>query len=100
MTLRRASFLLAAMLALGLAPACSVDGKNHAPLPDASPATQDAGPGSLPYLAECVDDAQCMSGICFPFNAKGPHCTHACETNADCEAPSPGCSNNKVCKVP
>jgi hypothetical protein len=60
----------------------------------------DAPPGALPFLAECGEDEDCASGLCFNFNAKGLHCTHACQAAADCEAPSPGCSGMGVCKTP
>ena len=53
-------------------------------------------------MAECPlgDNAACSSGLCFEFNSKGPHCTHACTLDTDCEAPSPGCSGMGVCKAP
>jgi len=62
----------------------------------------DAGADLLPFMSECTlgaDDA-CETGICFDFNTKGPHCTHACEVDADCEDPSPGCNGMGVCKAP
>ena len=65
---------------------------------DASPppsgADASVGPDAalLPFMAECPlgDNAACSSGLCFEFNSKGPHCTHACTLDTDCEAPSPG----------
>ena len=63
-------------------------------------ALPDAQPGALPFLAACNDNAECASGLCFNFNAKGNHCTHGCQSAADCEAPSPGCSGMNVCKAP
>ena len=75
---------------------------------DASPPPSGAdasiGPDAalLPFMAECPlgDNASCASGLCFEFNSKGPHCTHACTLDTDCEAPSPGCSGMGVCKAP
>ena len=75
---------------------------------DADPNQPDAMPGSaIGYLQPCditndlCDTSQDLS--CFPFNMKGPHCTHTCvrdQADDDCEAPSPGCSGMGVCKVP
>jgi hypothetical protein len=86
----RRSLLLAALL-LGLAPACSEED---------APALPDAGTGDLPFLAVCTSNEECATGLCFNFNARGLHCTHACESAAECEAPSPGCNNMNVCKAP
>jgi len=58
------------------------------------------GAALLPFMSECDEDAQCDTGICHPFNAKGPHCSHACELAEDCEPPSPGCNGMGICKVP
>jgi hypothetical protein len=71
---------------------------------DGSAATDGGGEGGsdgglLPFLAPCSSDAQCVTGHCFPFNAKGPHCSQPCTTDQDCPAPSPGCSGMGVCKV-
>lgn len=52
------------------------------------------------FMAPCADDAECASGMCHDFKAKGPHCSHACESDADCESPSPGCNLMGVCKAP
>lgn len=54
----------------------------------------------LGFLETCADDADCESGICHVFNAKGPKCTLACQSAADCPPPSPGCNNMGVCKAP
>jgi hypothetical protein len=56
--------------------------------------------GDLPFLAACTASEQCASGLCFNFNARGLYCTHACESGAQCESPSPGCNNMNVCKAP
>lgn len=60
------------------------------------------GGGSLllPFMSECEEDAECETGMCHPFNAKGPHCSHTCSMDADCESPSPGCNMMGVCKAP
>jgi hypothetical protein len=64
----------------------------------------DDGPseaGALaPFLATCAVNADCASDVCFSFTSKGPHCTLACNADADCPAPSPGCSHMGVCKPP
>lgn len=69
---------------------------------DDDTAGADASTGDLPFLSECTlgMDEACASGLCFDFNAKGPHCTHGCDVDDDCEAPSPGCSGMGVCKAP
>jgi hypothetical protein len=66
----------------------------------ASDAAGDVDEGLLPFLAPCETNAQCETGLCFPFNAKGPQCTEPCSVDSDCPPPSPGCSNMKVCKSP
>lgn len=73
--------------------------------PDAAPGTVDAAPmgGTKNFMDPCPSgmDSECMTGlVCFNFQMKGPHCTHACTTAADCPAPSPGCSGMGVCKAP
>ena len=66
-----------------------------------APSGDDAGDsGLLGFLSACAKNEDCSTGLCFPFNAKGPHCTRPCQTDSDCAPPSPGCSNNKVCKLP
>lgn len=54
----------------------------------------------LPFMSDCEEDAQCESGLCYEFNAKGPHCTNPCESADDCPLPSPGCNGMGVCKAP
>jgi len=51
------------------------------------------------FLASCTLDTECATKLCFSFNAFGPHCSQPCANDIDCPAPSPGCSNNKVCKL-
>jgi hypothetical protein len=58
------------------------------------------GSGKLPFMAECTTDQECETGLCYPFNAKGPHCSKSCSADGDCPPPSPGCSNMGVCKAP
>ena len=65
-----------------------------------APDSGDSGeppPGS--FLATCTNDAECTTRLCFGFNAYGPHCSQSCQKDLDCPPPSPGCSNNKVCKL-
>ena len=64
-----------------------------------APDAADASVSSGAFLAPCTVDAECTTGRCFGFNAYGPHCTQSCQNDVDCPAPSPGCSNNKVCKL-
>jgi len=48
-------------------------------------------------------DDQCDTAngdMCFQFNEKGPHCTHACDGPEDCPEPSNDCNNMGVCKAP
>jgi hypothetical protein len=59
-----------------------------------------AGGGLVGFLEPCEEDADCETGLCHPFNAKGPRCTRPCEGDADCESPSPGCNMMGVCKAP
>jgi len=56
--------------------------------------------GLLPFLAACTQNAQCTTGLCFDFPAKGDFCTKPCTSPADCPAPSPGCNGKGVCKAP
>ena len=51
-------------------------------------------------MSECEEDAACETGLCYEFPAKGPHCTHGCETSQDCPPPSPGCNMMGLCKAP
>jgi hypothetical protein len=67
----------------------------------ATDGTGDAADGGLlSFMSPCTDNAQCATGLCFPFNAKGPHCSQHCMVTTDCPPPSPGCSNMNVCKAP
>jgi hypothetical protein len=61
---------------------------------------QGEGGGLLAFMSECEADAECETELCFEFNAKGPHCSHPCSSDAECESPSPGCNKMGVCKAP
>lgn len=58
------------------------------------------GSEMLPFMSECDTNEQCETGLCFPFNAKGPHCTQSCAGPEDCPPPADGCNNMGVCKAP
>ena len=52
------------------------------------------------FGATCAVDTDCEMGlVCFNFNMKGPHCTLACTSDADCPAPSSGCNGMGYCKI-
>jgi hypothetical protein len=57
-----------------------------------------------PYMCPCqLEDDTCAAAsgdLCWDFRAKGAHCTHACEVDGDCPAPSAGCNDKGVCKAP
>jgi len=58
----------------------------------------------IPFMCPCeVADDQCDTAagdMCFMFNERGPHCTHACDGAEDCPAPSNDCNGMGVCKAP
>ncbi len=58
------------------------------------------GAALLPFMSECEEDVECETGLCHNFNAKGPHCSHPCSMDGDCESPSPGCNMMGICKAP
>ena len=94
-----AGTILAAVLALG---GC-IASEETSPMPDQG--APDAGAPSsdgdlLPFMSECTANDECDTGLCFEYGNKGPHCTHDCTVDTDCEAPSPGCNNKGVCKAP
>lgn len=92
-----------AVLALFAFGACTTgDDVSDPGTPDAAASAADAGPdgGLLPFMSACEENEDCESGLCFAFNAAGPHCTHSCTVDTDCEAPSPGCNGMGVCKRP
>lgn len=83
--------------------ACDCSGATPGLVPidaDAGDAAPDQGGTLAPFLAICKENADCESSVCFNFNSKGPHCTIACNADAECPAPSPGCSHMGVCKAP
>jgi hypothetical protein len=83
-------------------PSCDCSG-NYPFLPDAgivADAPADAASDAPAGITQpCMTTADCAAGLeCYPFNARGPRCTHPCKVDTDCEAPSPGCSMMGVCK--
>jgi hypothetical protein len=54
----------------------------------------------LPFLSPCTTNEECETGLCHDFNAKGPHCSHACTVPEDCPPPSDGCNGMNICKAP
>ena len=95
------------LLCLLVVAGCAADDSEGSPAPDGGVQVSTADGGSddpLPFMASCdVEDDRCdaeAGDSCFNFNNKGPHCTHACDSPEDCPAPSPGCNNMGVCKVP
>jgi hypothetical protein len=88
--------LVAISFAFAFGSACSDD--DSTPPPDATPGA------AIGYLQPCdIANDLCDTSLnlaCFPFNMKGPHCTHSCGGDGECEAPSPGCSGMDVCKIP
>jgi hypothetical protein len=107
-SLQRSTRWMVLLLVIASAPACADDIGQFEPdaapasaEPDAAPGAPDAAAvGGLAFLAVCTSNAECASGLCFNFNAKGLHCTHTCQSATDCEAPSPGCNGMNVCKAP
>lgn len=57
------------------------------------------GGGKLPFLASCMTDDECETGLCYNYPSKGPHCTKSCTSDAECPAPSPGCNPKGICKL-
>jgi len=93
-------FLYAGFVIVLLAVGACGGEKQGTSSPDAMPPSADAGTTAGAFMSECMDNTDCESNLCFHYNAKGPHCTHECTRDEDCEAPSPGCNNMGVCKVP
>lgn len=58
------------------------------------------GEGDLAFMCACTTNDECESGLCHPFNMKGPHCSLPCAMDSECPPPSPGCNNMGVCKAP
>jgi hypothetical protein len=76
--------------------ACVCDGTT----PGLVDASGGGGGGLLPFMSPCNQDAECETGLCFLFPAKGPYCSKPCSVPADCPPPSTGCNNMGVCKAP
>ena len=64
------------------------------------PGLEEGTGGLAAFLSPCSEDADCETGLCHPFNAKGPHCSSPCERDDDCPPPSTGCNLMGICKVP
>jgi hypothetical protein len=78
-------------------------GPDAAVVIDSPAGTVDAPAGVAPkYMASCsLTGTACeMPYKCYNFNSKGPHCSKTCSAAGDCPAPSTGCSNMGICKVP
>ncbi len=62
----------------------------------------DAAPPKADFGEACKENVDCKPGLeCYPFNAKGPHCSKKCASNTDCPTPPGlGCSNLGECKIP
>lgn len=64
------------------------------------------GSGLLGFMEVCdPDDDRCDATLeppllCWDYPSKGPHCTHECTLDEECEAPSPGCTPQGVCRAP
>lgn len=59
------------------------------------------GGGLLPFGADCTDNEECESGLCYPFGM-GPKCTVECPADPeDCPGPLKECNNMApaACKV-
>ena len=68
-------------------------------LPPAVPPDGGAGATDLPFAAECLDNGQCASNICFLYRVKGQFCTQFCACDGDCPPPSLGCGGQGVCRM-
>ena len=101
----RSRLILSAFLLAALWSACGGD-DDGGPAFDAAPDPRcivDEG-DPIPFMCPC-DPADDMCDVaaddmCFMFNDKGPHCTHACDGPEDCPEPSGECNNMGVCKAP
>jgi hypothetical protein len=101
----RLSFLFGALLAGALLTACGGDDDGGSAVDAAPDPRCIVGEGEpIPFMCPCDPaDDQCDTAggdMCFQFNEKGPHCTHACDGPEDCPEPSNDCNNMGVCKAP
>lgn len=58
------------------------------------------GAALLPFMSACDADAECQTGLCYTFAAKGDFCSQPCVDSAECPPPSTGCNMMGVCKAP
>jgi hypothetical protein len=50
------------------------------------------------FLGPCSSDADCAGGnTCQSFKQLGLRCTHSCNADSECAAPSKGCSKQHRC---
>ncbi|HEY8145778.1 MAG TPA: hypothetical protein VIG06_24025 [Kofleriaceae bacterium] len=102
----RSTAILCALLLSTLALGCGGDDDGGGPAVDAAVDPRCiVGDGEpIPFMCPCdLADDQCDTAaddMCFNFNEKGPHCTHACDGAEDCPEPSNDCNNMGVCKAP
>lgn len=82
--------ILLISFAAALLPACGSS------TPAASDGSTCANPGATAYLKTCVMNTDCASCLCQNFGHTTV-CTKSCTGDADCPAPSGGCTNN-VCR--
>ena len=65
----------------------------------AGPPDASADAMNLPFGAECLNNHQCQSDLCFLYRVKGQFCTQPCRCSADCPPPSLGCGGMGVCRA-
>ena len=105
MMIRWQVFLLCAAVFAASGAACGGDDDGGGETFDAAPDPRcPVGADPIAFMCACdLADDNCDIGngeYCFDFNAKGPHCTKACDGPEDCPEPSNECSGMDVCKAP
>jgi hypothetical protein len=65
----------------------------------APPVDASADAMNLPFGAQCLNNTQCLSNICFDYRVKGQFCTQFCSCNFDCPAGTLGCGGQGVCRI-
>lgn len=81
--------------------ACVCDGRTPGVDGSAVIDAAEASDGALlGFMQPCQTNEQCETGLCFPFNAKGPKCSKPCATADDCPPPASGCNGMGICKAP